>query len=284
MTRIRINPPPDAIGRENVIYGGTARRHYVAPMAGSVSIKAVLRGRAMWESDNRQFVVGEGTFLLLADGDEYSLTIDEHEPVTTFCLFFRRNYVGEALRTVSANETALLDDPFRDTREDLVAGLRPRSDVLHALVARMQRQPATEDDFVDAASLLANDIAVEQRAKGNLDAAKASTRDELHRRVQRGVDFLLSHLADAITIDDAARAACLSLFHFHRAFAAIHGVTPHQFLAQQRLALAARLLQLTSADVTDIAAQVGYESLGSFSTRFARHFGVAPSVYRRHRP
>lgn len=284
MTRIRINPPPDAIGRENVIYSGTVRRHYVAPMAGSVSIKAVLRGRAMWESDNRRFVVGEGTFLLLGDGDEYSLTIDEHDPVTTFCLFFRRNYIGDALRTASANETALLDDPFRERREDLVPGLRPRSDVLHTLLARMQRESATEDDFVDAANLLANGIAVEQRAKRSLDAAKAATRDELQRRVQRGVDFMLSHLGDPITVDDAARAACLSLFHFHRAFATIHGMTPHQFLAQQRLALAARLLQLTSNDVTDIAAQVGYESLGSFSTRFARQFGVAPSVYRRRRP
>ena len=56
MTRIRINPPPDAIGRENVIYGGTARRHYVAPMSASVSIKAVLRGQAVWESGHRQFL------------------------------------------------------------------------------------------------------------------------------------------------------------------------------------------------------------------------------------
>lgn len=238
----------------------------------------------MWESDQRQFIVGEGTFLLLGDGDEYSLTIDEHQPVTTFCLFFRKSYVGDALRTASVTETALLDDPFRETREDLVAGLRPRSDVLHGLLGRMQRETATEDDFVDAARLLANDIAVEQRAKRNLDVAKTATRDELHRRVQRGVDFMLSHLGDPITIDDAARAACLSLFHFHRAFTATHGMTPHQFLAQQRLALAARLLQLTSTDVTAIAAQVGYESLGSFSTRFARHFGVAPSVYRRRRP
>ena len=148
-------------------------------------------------------------------------------------------------------------------------------------MARYQRDQATEDDFVSAGTILANGLAVEQRAKRNLDSAKASTRDELQRRVQRGVDFMLSHLSDPITIDDAARAACLSLFHFHRAFAAIHGATPHQFLAQQRLGLAARLLQLTSDDVTDIAAHVGYESLGSFSTRFARQFGVSPGRYRR---
>src|SRR6266550_7548099 len=115
---IPINPPPDAIGRANVIYGGTARRHYVAPMAGSVSIKAVLRGRAMWESDHRQFVVSEGSFLLLGDGDEYSLTIDTPDPVTTFCLFFRRGYLGDAMRIAATNESALLDDPFREAGED----------------------------------------------------------------------------------------------------------------------------------------------------------------------
>jgi AraC-like DNA-binding protein len=281
MATIPINPPADAIGNANVIYSGTARRHYVAPMAGSVSIKAVLRGRAMWESDHRQFVVSEGSFLLLGDGDEYSLTIDEHDPVTTFCLFFRRGYLGDAMRIAVTNETALLDDPYREAGEDLLPGLRPRTDGLQALLARMHRDHTSEEDFVSAATLLANGIAVEQRAKRNLDSAKASTRDELHRRVQHGVDFMLSHLGDPITIEDAARAACLSLFHFHRAFSAIHGTTPHQFLAQQRLALAARLLQLTSNDVTDIAAHVGYESLGSFSTRFTRQFGVSPGRYRR---
>ena len=282
MTRIPVNPPADAIGRANVIYGGTARRHYVPPMAGSASIKAVLRGRAMWESGQRQFVVGEGTFLFLGDGDEYSLTIDEREPVTTFCLFFRRGYIGDAMRIAETSESALLDDPFRETSDELLPGLRPRSEALQSLLAGMHRDQATEDDFVSAATLIAGDLQREQRGKRNLDSAKASTRDELHRRVQRGVDFMLSHLSDPITVDDAARAACLSLFHFHRAFAAIHGTTPHQFLAQQRLALAARLLHLTSDDVTDIAAHVGYESLGSFSSRFARHYGVSPRMWRRY--
>ncbi|HSP15728.1 MAG TPA: AraC family transcriptional regulator [Thermoanaerobaculia bacterium] len=279
MTRVAVNPPPAMIGAANVVFGGTARNHYVPPMPGAASIKAVVRGRAAWESEGRRFVVTEGTCLLLDEGQEYSLTIEEPEPVTTFCLFFRNGFLGDALRSAAVTDAALLDEPFESGSERPVPGLRHLSDAMHALLSGMQQTP-TEDDFIAAASLIASDLHREQRSERTLDAAKSGTRHELRRRVQRGVDFMLSHLADPITVEDAARAACLSLFHFHRAFTALHGTTPHRFLREQRLALAARLLRLTEDDVTDIAARSGFESLGSFTTRFTKSFGLPPGRYR----
>jgi AraC-like DNA-binding protein len=272
MTRVAVNPPSDVIGAANVVYGGTARTHHVPPMAGSASIKAVLRGRATWVTGGRRFTVTEGTCLLLEEGQEYSLEIDEPDPVTTFCLFFRSGYLGDAMRSASVT----LDDPFDPGRERLLPGMRPRSDAMQSLLSTMAPAP-TEDDFVAAATLIAN----EAGSQRTIDAAKPTTREELRRRVQRGLDFMLSHLADPITIEDVARAACLSLFHFHRAFTALHGTTPHRFLRAQRLSLAARLLRLTSDDVTDIAARSGFESLGSFTTTFAKTYGTPPGRYRR---
>jgi AraC-like DNA-binding protein len=78
----------------------------------------------------------------------------------------------------------------------------------------------------------------------------------------------------------AARTAALSEFHFTRQFAAVFGETPHQYRTRARLERAKTLL-LTMDSVTDVCCAVGFSSLGSFSTLFARRYGEPPSAYRR---
>jgi AraC-like DNA-binding protein len=73
----------------------------------------------------------------------------------------------------------------------------------------------------------------------------------------------------------------MSPFHFIRQFEAVFGVTPHQFRIQARLDLAKRLLALSDYSVTDVCMEVGFSSLGSFSTLFTDRVGEAPSAYRR---
>ena len=84
-----------------------------------------------------------------------------------------------------------------------------------------------------------------------------------------------------ITVDDAAREAALSRYHFIRRFKAVFGDTPHQVLIDSRLERARHLLARDGQSVTEICASVGFSSLGTFSYLFSRRVGVAPSVYRR---
>jgi AraC-like DNA-binding protein len=113
-----------------------------------------------------------------------------------------------------------------------------------------------------------------------LQAARASTRDELYRRILRGRDLMLSSLHQPLRLHDIAREACLSPFHFHRAFVRAFGITPHKYFTQYRLERAAHMLGLSERSVTDICLDSGFESLGSFSSLFRRRFGVSPSGYR----
>jgi len=83
-----------------------------------------------------------------------------------------------------------------------------------------------------------------------------------------------------VTIRDAAAAAAMSPFHFIRRFQALFGDTPHQFRTRARIERAKRLLALTDRSVTAVCFDVGFSSLGSFSTLFRRQAGVSPSAYR----
>lgn len=84
----------------------------------------------------------------------------------------------------------------------------------------------------------------------------------------------------ALSIDEIAKAAALSRFHFIRQFKAVFGETPVQCRTRSRLDRAKHLLVHGNDSVTDVCMAVGFTSLGSFSALFARRFGRSPSFYR----
>ena len=82
------------------------------------------------------------------------------------------------------------------------------------------------------------------------------------------------------SIDDVAKTAAMSRFHFIRQFKSVFGETPVRMRTRARLDLAKNLLVQGEKSVTDICFAVGFSSLGSFSSLFSSRFGRAPSLYR----
>jgi AraC-like DNA-binding protein len=89
------------------------------------------------------------------------------------------------------------------------------------------------------------------------------------------------NLGEQLTVDDIARAAMFSKFHFTRIFQRATGIPPGRFLSALRLQRAKQLLVATELNVADISQQVGYNSVGTFSSRFSRSVGMSPTTYRR---
>src|SRR5215831_8767118 len=85
-------------------------------------------------------------------------------------------------------------------------------------------------------------------------------------RLLRARDYLAANYNQRASLEDAAREAALSPFHFSRIYTAAFGETPHEFVTRRRVDEAKRLLLAGNHSVTEICMEVGYESLGSFST------------------
>jgi AraC-like DNA-binding protein len=100
------------------------------------------------------------------------------------------------------------------------------------------------------------------------------------RHLLRARDLADARYADALTVDDLARAAGLSRAHFSREFRRAFGESPHAYLLTRRLERAAALLRNTDRSVADICFSVGLQSLGSFTTSFTRTYGKSPLAYR----
>jgi AraC-like DNA-binding protein len=98
--------------------------------------------------------------------------------------------------------------------------------------------------------------------------------------VERVIQAMRAQLAEPLSLEEMAEIACLSPFHFNRVFRSITNIPPGEFLAVQRLDAAKRLLLTTSLSVTDVCFELGYTSLGTFTTRFKQLAGMSPLQLR----
>lgn len=196
----------------------------------------------------------------------------------------------------------------RDTREFLVVALDPRLVILAAHeVAQPDRfeirpQIAIDDPLVRGLALalrsevqsgypggrsygemLAHTLAahiVRQYATTNQSAREES--GGLGRRPLRLVlDYIHDHLAEDISLDTLAKVAGLSPFHFARLFKRSVGSAPHQYLIRRRVERAKELLLTTSAEIAEVAIQVGFCDQSHLTSHFKRTYGVAPGAFLR---
>jgi len=100
------------------------------------------------------------------------------------------------------------------------------------------------------------------------------------RRAVEAALWIDEQAHEPIDLEEAARQAGVSPFHFLRLFAKVLGVTPHQYLVRARLRRAARLLAETTRSITEIALDVGFNDLSNFVRTFHRAAGVSPGRFR----
>ncbi len=98
--------------------------------------------------------------------------------------------------------------------------------------------------------------------------------------VERAIQAMHTHLHELLTLEDLASVACLSPSHFTRVFDRLIGIPPGEFLSALRFQAARRLLLTTPLSVTEICFEVGYTSIGSFTSRFTHRVGLSPRRLR----
>jgi AraC-like DNA-binding protein len=103
---------------------------------------------------------------------------------------------------------------------------------------------------------------------------------EVFRRLLRARERLTDSYDDVVLLREAAREAGMSRFHFLRAFSRAFGETPHGYVQRIRLERARDRLA-RGVPVTDVCFEVGYASLGSFSSLFTKRMGVSPRAWQK---
>jgi transcriptional regulator GlxA family with amidase domain len=105
----------------------------------------------------------------------------------------------------------------------------------------------------------------------------AKLREDAVRRV---VLAMHERLGEDLCLSEMAEVASMSVYHFARVFREQTGLPPATYLAALRLSEAKRLLLETSLSVADVCSKVGYNSIGTFTSRFTQVVGVSPGKFR----
>ncbi|MEL6717941.1 MAG: AraC family transcriptional regulator, partial [Bacteroidota bacterium] len=95
------------------------------------------------------------------------------------------------------------------------------------------------------------------------------------------VKYIKENLDSPLNVAELSQKAYMSESNFHRVFKNELGISPIEFINEERLKKAARLLQYSSKKIKEIGVECGFNSLSYFTRLFKRKQNVSPATYRK---
>lgn len=110
-------------------------------------------------------------------------------------------------------------------------------------------------------------------------------RKENIARINNAILYIEKNLTEKLILNDIAKEAYFSPFHFHRVFSLVVGETVNNFITRKRIEKAAGLLMRQSEiQITEISEALGFSSLSSFSRAFKKFYGISPVEFKEASP
>ncbi len=100
-------------------------------------------------------------------------------------------------------------------------------------------------------------------------------------RIEAAVAYMQAHAAEPVRVEELAREACMSPYHFQRRFHKEMGAPPHLYLSRYRISQAKQLLATTDLPVAAVAERTGFSTPSHLSDTFRKMTGMTPGEYRR---
>lgn len=100
-------------------------------------------------------------------------------------------------------------------------------------------------------------------------------------QLRPAVDYIHAHLAENISLQTISQVVGMSQYHFVRCFKQAIGISPYQYLIQQRIERAKQLLQKSQLPLTEIAISCGFANQSHFTTCFKQQTGATPRYFRK---
>lgn len=102
------------------------------------------------------------------------------------------------------------------------------------------------------------------------------------RKLQAAIDYITTHLESSISLNDLARISQInSDYYFSRLFKQSTGISPYQYVIQQRIEKAKQLLKQDNLPLVEIALMCGFSSQSAFSRTFSKLVKTTPRSYRK---
>jgi AraC-like DNA-binding protein len=257
--------------------------------ADTYSIKYVLDGTEHYKLGGRNVRVSAGNFLLVNAKREISFHLKSTRPVVGYCIHLEETLISDTFNSLTRSVEWLLDNETLKGSDinfnELLYSqqeneLGPLIDKFrNSLKVPLVESKSTDDTFFY--ELAAGIVRMQYNSLqgGNVNTLRASTRNELLRRLHMAKEMMMSDCTTITDIATYANLAMLSPSHFYRNFKKAFGVTPYQFLLKSRIEKAMQLFSSKKIQATEVAHECGFADLAAFSKAFKKITGHSPGSF-----
>jgi len=252
----------------------------------SFSAKYVVEGKETYVINNKQYKLSKGEYVA---GNKHSLSsvlIDSKEPVKGLCLDISAQVLQEV---IDFNFKPASDFANHLLENELIISKYNVSNTnlgyaINQIVAQYDQlllapENVNQEIFYTIAECIVLDQSQIQKAFANLSAAKPETNKRLFNFLHETRDYIDKHFLDQIQVNQLAKEARLSEYHFIRLFKQVFQITPYQYLLKKRLDYS-KICIMNKEALQDIAILCGFADFASYSKAFKAHFGIAPGRFR----
>jgi AraC family transcriptional regulator len=271
-------------GWPTVILNVKTANIYRDNIRGPLSIFTNLAGESAVMAENRRISVKEDFFFVTNRDQRYTLSVDK-QPANTFNIHFGEEFAEGVIGMLSMSPDFLLDNQKPATEQVAFHNrLHRKSPDFNNIVKNIHEcandKLFLEENLVQLMTLLLKDHSHIRKVSREIPSLKKVTREEIVKRLLYSVDYVYANYNKDLSLDDLAKEACLSKFHFLRLFKIAFRKTPHQYIAEVRTDKARLLLKNSKEEVSAISRLVGFKDSSSFSRMFFNQVGVYPTQYR----
>ncbi len=252
---------------------------------GSLTFTAMLRGKKVMHlfngRNNFEYVPGES--VIVPENEEMVIDFPEatpENPTQCIALVIDRQKVQETLDILNEHHTKVEphDRWAINTEQFHLQNTHAMTGAIDRLVFISQEQHKAKD-------ILANFALQELLIRLMQTQARSVILDNYGRYVNTHrfaavVQYIKDHLTEQLTIEKLSAIAYMSQSHFFRSFKQEFGISPLEFVIQERLQCAKEYLAMPNITVTDACFRAGFNSVNYFCTLFKKHEGISPKTYR----
>jgi len=257
-----------------------------------LSVRFGLKGMQQYNVGGTKLNVDKTQFLVMNNGVQYDIEALDNADTTMLVFCFNESFVSDFVHNLICNESELLDnfDLFNQEKKSIEFPLHTQlidehirplvRDVLHAKMFLESYEAEDYTIFSKILELLFLHNKEQTKAFRGQEIVKKSTKMELYRRLSIARDYIQTHFTEDVTLSEISRVACLSPYHFHRAFKNTFKITPKKFVTFLRIEKTKWLLQHNCSSIQMICNEVGFRDVSSFTRLFTQWAGMTPAAYR----
>jgi AraC family transcriptional regulator len=249
-------------------------------------LRVIVRGNAIYKSNNKIFQVFENQFLLTNANQEGVGIVDSSNEVIQFCVHLTNDIVSNVYTNLTLDtclgldinkllELHLFENVFSlNSQTSLARYLKPFIDTLK----KGEQVHFNEESILNLAEkIICQELGIRDALTG-LNKVKQSTRDEIMRRLLLGKEYMDAYFMDDPKISDVAKNALMAEYFFFKTFKQAFQITPYQYMLNRKIEFATELIKKNELNIGQIAESTGFPDIYTFSKAYKRKVGISPSM------